>query len=183
VRKLLETQDETKRQAYAELAKAKFAIEGTSTYPDATFTLRLAFGQAKGYEEGGQRIPYQTKFSGLYERAAEHSHEPPFDLPKHWVDRKKQLDLDVPFNFVSTVDIIGGNSGSPTINKHAEVVGLIFDGNIYSLVLDFIYTDEIARALSVHSASIIESLRKVYDAPDLANELLGKRSGRSAPRQ
>ena len=174
VRKLIEAQDEVKRQAYGEIAAAKFAIEGASNYPDATFTLRLAFGQAKGYEEEGRKTPYQTVFAGMYERAAEHNHQPPFDLPKKWIERKERLDLNAPYNFVCTADIIGGNSGSPVINKEAEVVGLIFDGNIYSLVLDFIYTDVKARAISVHTRSITEALRKVYDAPKLLEELLGK---------
>jgi hypothetical protein len=175
VRKIIEAQDEIKRQAYAEIATAKFAIEGASTYPDATFTLRLAFGQAKGYDESGKKIPYQTVFEGLYERTAEHNNEPPFDLPPRWAERKERLDLKTPFNFITTADIIGGNSGSPTINKNGEIVGIIFDGNIYSLVLDFAYTDVKARALSVHTRAITESLRKVYDAPELVEELLGKR--------
>jgi hypothetical protein len=173
VRKTIEAQDEIKRQAYGEIAAAKFALEGSSSYPDATFTLRLAFGQAKGYEENGQKIPYQTTFAGLYERAAEHRDQPPFDLPPRWIQRKQALDLSTPYNFLSTADIIGGNSGSPTLNKNAEFVGIIFDGNIYSLVLDFIYTETKARAISVHSRSITEALRKVYDAPELVNELLG----------
>jgi hypothetical protein len=176
VRKIIEAQDEIKRQAYGEIAAAKFAIQGTSTYPDATFTLRLAFGQAKGYEEDGKQIPFETTFAGLYERSAEHKNEPPFDLPSRWVQRKNSLDLNTPFNFVSTADIIGGNSGSPTLNKDAEFVGIIFDGNIYSLVLDFAYTDTKARALSVHSRAITEALRRVYNAPELVNELLGPRS-------
>lgn len=175
VRKTIEAQDEIKRQAYGEIAAAKFATEGTSTYPDATFTLRLAFGQAKGYEEDGKKIPYQTVFSGLYERATEFNNQPPFDLPPRWAERKSRLDMSTPFNFVTTADIIGGNSGSPTINKNGEIVGIIFDGNIYSLVLDFAYTDVKARALSVHTRSITESLRKVYDAPALVDELLGKK--------
>ena len=177
LRKTIEAQDENKRQAYGEIAAAKFAVEGANTYPDATFTLRLAFGQAKGYEEDGKQIPYQTVFAGLYDRAAEHNNQPPFDLPPKWVERKDKLDLQTPFNFVTTADIIGGNSGSPTINKNAEVVGLIFDGNPYSLVLDFAYTDVKARALSVHTRSITEALRKVYDAPALLAELTGEKSG------
>jgi hypothetical protein len=176
LRKTIEAQDENKRQAYGEIAAAKFAVEGANTYPDATFTLRLAFGQARGYEEDGKQIPYQTVFAGLYERAAEHNNLPPFDLPPKWVERKEKLDLNTPFNFVTTADIIGGNSGSPTINKNGEVVGLIFDGNIYSLVLDFAYTDVKARALSVHTRSITESLRKVYDAPALVKELTGEQT-------
>jgi hypothetical protein len=175
LRKVIEAQDEIKRQAYGEIAAAKFAVEGASSYPDATFTLRLAFGQAKGYEEDGKKVAYQTVIGGLYERAAEYNNQPPFDLPPKWVERKSKLDLGTPFNFVTTADIIGGNSGSPTINKNGEVIGLIFDGNIYSLVLDFAYTDVKARALSVHTRAITESLRKVYDAPELVDELLGKR--------
>ena len=174
LRKTVEAQDEIKRQAYGEIAAAKFAVQGANTYPDATFTLRLAYGQAKGYEEDGKQIPYQTVFAGLYERAKEHDNQPPFDLPPRWVERKAKLDLKTPFNFVTTADIIGGNSGSPTINKNGEVIGLIFDGNPYSLVLDFAYTDVKARALSVHTRAITEALRKVYDAPELVKELLGK---------
>jgi hypothetical protein len=178
VRKVIEDEvEEVTRQAYDQIAKAKFAIEGTSTYPDATFTLRLAFGAVKGYEVGGKHIPYETTYAGLYERAKEHKYKPPFDLPKRWLERKDKLDLKTPLNFVCTADIIGGNSGSPVINKDAEVVGLIFDGNIESLVLDFAYTEKQARALAVCSQGIIEALRKVYDAGDLADELTGKKTG------
>jgi hypothetical protein len=174
-RKKFEEANEVKNQAYAQIAKAKFAAQGTNTYPDATFTLRLAFGPVKGYEENGKHVPFQTTFEGLYERAREHHEKPPFDLPERWVKYKDKLDLKTPLNFVCTADIIGGNSGSPVINKDAEVVGLIFDGNIQSLVLDYVYTDEQARALAVCSAAIVEALRKVYDAGDLADELTGKK--------
>jgi len=176
VRKIIETQSEAKQQAHAQIAKARFAIEGTSRYPDATFTLRLAYGQVKGYEEGGKHIPAHTTIAGLYERAAEQQYRPPFDLPKPWLDKKRRLDLKTPFNFVSTADIIGGNSGSPTIDRNGDFVGIIFDGNIQSLVLDFVYTDAQARALSVDSRGILESLRKVYDAKRVVSELTtGKR--------
>jgi hypothetical protein len=178
VRKTMESEvDEVKRQAYAHIAKAKYAVEKDkeTNYPDATFTLRLAFGVVKGYEEKGQYIPFQTTFEGLYQRAQEHHDKPPFDLPPRWVERKDRLNLSTPFNFVCTADIIGGNSGSPVINKDAEVVGLIFDGNIQSLVLDFVYTDKQARAVAVHSQGIVEALRKVYDAAGLADELTGKK--------
>lgn len=175
VRKVIETQTEIKQQAYGQIAKAKFAVEGTSTYPDATFTLRLAFGVVKGYEEDGKKVPFETTFAGLYERAAEHKNKPPFDLPPRWIERKDKLNLKTPFNFVCTADIIGGNSGSPVVNREGEVVGIIFDGNIQSLVLDFVYTEDVARAVSVHSAGIVEALRKVYDANSLADELTGKK--------
>ncbi len=175
IRKRMELEvEEPKRQAYSEIAKVKFALEGTSTYPDATFTLRLAFGVVKGYEENGKKIPAETNYAGLYERSTEHMNKSPFDLPQRWVDKKDKLDLKVPLNFVCTADIIGGNSGSPVVNKDAEVVGLIFDGNIQSLVLDFAFTEEQGRAVSVHSQGIIEALRKVYEATNVADELEGK---------
>jgi hypothetical protein len=171
VRKVIETQTEVKQQAHAQIARATFALEGASTYPDATFTLRLAFGPVKGYKEGDKQVPFETTLAGLYERAAEHHDKEPFDLPPRWEKTKSKLDLTTPFNFVCTADIIGGNSGSPVINKDGEFVGIIFDGNIQSLVLDFVYTDVEARAVSVHSRAIVEALRKVYDAGELADEL------------
>ncbi len=174
LRKIMDEQvGEVSRQAYAEIAKVKFALEGTSTYPDATFTLRLSFGTVKGYEENGKKVPFETTFAGLYERSKENSNKEPFDLPQRWIDRKSKLDLKTPFNFVCTADIIGGNSGSPVINREGEVVGLIFDGNIQSLVLDFAYEEKVARAVSVCSQGIIEALRKVYDANDIADEMTG----------
>jgi hypothetical protein len=174
-RKAWEAQDEIKQQAYAQIAKARFAIQGTSTYPDATFTLRLSYGPVVGYEENGKQVAPFTNFAGLYQRSAEHKDQPPFNLPKRWVDRKAKLNLNTPFNFVSTADIIGGNSGSPVVNKANEFVGIIFDGNIQSLVLDSIYSEKQARAVSVDSAAITEALRKVYDATALADELEGAR--------
>ena len=174
VRKVVETQDEIKRQAHAKITQARLALEKSTPYPDATFTLRLAFGTVKGYEENGRSIPFQTTFTGLYERAAAHEYQPPFDLPQRWLDRKDRLDLDTPLNFVSTADIIGGNSGSPVVNRQGQFVGVIFDGNIQSLVLDFAYTDVRARAVSVNCQAVIEALRKVYDADAVADELLGK---------
>ena len=172
-RKVYEAQDEIKQQAYAEIAKARFALEGTSNYPDATFTLRVSYGTVRGYEEGGKQIAALTNTAGLYQRGAEHNNQPPFDIPKRWLDRKSRLNPNTPFNFISDADIIGGNSGSPVVNKNNEFVGIIFDGNIQSLVLDCIYTDTQARAVSVDSAAISEALRKVYGAGDLADELEG----------
>jgi hypothetical protein len=175
LRKTIESDvSEVKQQAYAQIAKAKYAVEGPSSYPDATFTLRLSYGTVKGYEENGKPVPALTDFAGLYRRSAEHHDQPPFDLPARWVKQKDKLNLETPYNFVSTADIIGGNSGSPVINRNAELVGIIFDGNIQSLVLDFIYSDDVARAVSVHSAGIVEALRKVYDAGKLADELQGR---------
>ncbi len=175
VRKIYDERvDEPQRQAYGKIAKARFAIYGTGLYPDATFTLRLAFGPVKGYVENGQKVQPHTTLGGTYKHAADHGHKEPFALPKSWIDKKDKLNLDTPFNFVNTADIIGGNSGSPVVNTKGEIVGIIFDGNIYSLVLDFIYTDEQARAVSVHSAGIIEALKKVYGADALVKELTGK---------
>jgi hypothetical protein len=172
LRKIMEAQSEIKQQAQAQIGKARFAKEGTSQYPDATFTLRLAFGVVKGYEEDGKQVPFETVYEGLYQRAAEHKNKPPFDLPERWVKRKSKLNLKTPLNFVCTADIIGGNSGSPVVNRAGEFVGIIFDGNIQSLVADFYYTEKQGRAVAVHSQGIIEALRKVYDAGTLADELM-----------
>jgi hypothetical protein len=175
LRKILETQTEIKQQAQAAIGKARFAVEGANNYPDATFTLRLSYGPVKGYEENGQQVPATTNFAGLYARSAEQENKSPFDLPPRWVEKKSALDLSVPFNFVSTADIIGGNSGSPVVNKAGEFVGIIFDGNIQSLVGDFGYEDVQSRALSVHSAGILEALKKVYEVPTLVAELVNGR--------
>lgn len=173
LRKTYEDQvEEPMRQAYAKLAAVRFALYGTEVYPDATFTLRLAFGQVKGYTEQGKEIPPWTTFAGLYERAAAQGNVPPFQLPERWIQRKDQLKLSTPFNFVSTADIIGGNSGSPVVNRQGELVGIIFDGNIQSLVLDFIYTEKEARAVAVHSAGIVEALRQVYNAERILKEIV-----------
>ena len=170
-RKVYDSQEEIKKQAYSEIAKARFAIEGASSYPDATFTLRLSYGTVRGYGQDGKQIPAFTDFAGLYQRSAEHDNKPPFDLPKRWVDKKANLNLATHFNFVSDADIIGGNSGSPVVNKANEFVGIIFDENIQSLVLDWIYTDTQARAVSVDSSAITEALRNVYNAGALTDEL------------
>ncbi|HEX5732051.1 MAG TPA: S46 family peptidase [Blastocatellia bacterium] len=160
------------RANYAKIARALFDTEGTRLYPDATFTLRLSYGAVKGYEEMGKQVKPFTTFAGLYERAAKFNQKPPYDLPQRWVEKKSAINLDVPFNFVSTNDIIGGNSGSPVINKNAELVGLIFDGNIQSLVGNFIYDESVNRAVSVDARGMIEALRKVYGANAVADELV-----------
>ena len=164
------------RRNGATIAKARFAQSGFTQPPDATFTLRLSYGQVKGYEENGEAIPFDTNIGGAYEHAAEHSNQPPYNLPESWMKAKSQLDLKTPLNFVSTADIIGGNSGSPTVNKRGEVVGIIFDGNIQSLAWNFAYSDKQARAVSVDSRGIQEALRKIYGASALADELMGSKA-------
>src|SRR5207247_4045651 len=141
---------------------------------DATFTLRLAFGVVKPFPAEGTIVPARTTFHGLYDRSAAFRNRPPWNLTPRWAEHKKDLELETPFDFVCTADIIGGNSGSPVINKDGEFVGIIFDGNIESLTGNFVYLEETNRAVAVHSAAIIEALRKLYDAPALANELEGK---------
>jgi hypothetical protein len=155
------------------LGAARFKVYGKTRYPDATFTLRLSYGTVKGYEAGTTRVPYKTTFNGLYERNAAFDNKPPFHLPQKWFDKRSALDLSTPLNFVCTADIIGGNSGSPIINKDAEVVGLIFDGNIESLPGNYWYDARFNRAVGVHSAGIIEALKKVYGEDELAKELTG----------
>ena len=162
------------------IAKARFAQSGFTQPPDATFTLRLSYGEVKGYREHGKPIPFATNIGGAYEHAAEHGSQPPYNLPESWVKAKSKLDLKTPLNFVSTADIIGGNSGSPTVNKNAEVVGIIFDGNIESLPWNFAYSDAQGRAVSVDSRAIQEALRKIYGATALADELMGKKAAGAA---
>ncbi|HZZ81502.1 MAG TPA: S46 family peptidase, partial [Gemmataceae bacterium] len=164
--------EEVQKQAYAEIAKLRFAKFGTTIAPDATFTLRLAFGTVQGYEVDGQKLDYTTTFAQMYARAKEQEYHTPFDLPKRWLDGKDKLDLKTPFNFVSTADTIGGNSGSPVLNRAGEFVGINFDRNRHGLVRNFVYTDHQARHISVHSRAIAESLRKLYGAEGLVKELL-----------
>ena len=156
-----------------ELGRARFAVYGKNTYPDATFTLRLSYGQVKGYPMNGTKAPYKTTMYGLYDRAASFNDKVPFDLPKRYVDGKDKLDLATPFNFVTTNDIIGGNSGSPIVNRQGDIVGLIFDGNIQSLVGDFVYDSYQNRAVAVHTAAMTEALKKLYGAQKLVDELMG----------
>src|SRR5687768_4891526 len=159
------------RTAYGKIARALFEKEVTGLYPDATFTPRLSYGAVKGYKENGKTVQPFTYFSGLYERSARHGGKFPYNLAPRWVERKAEVDMKVPFNFVTTNDIIGGNSGSPTFNREMELLGLIFDGNIQSLVGNFYYDESVNRAISVDSRGMLEALRDVYGAKAVAEEL------------
>jgi hypothetical protein len=158
------------------IGQARFAVYGKSLYPDATFTLRLGYGAVKGYPMNGTEAPPITTFYGLYDRAYSFGLKFPFNLPARYMERRSRLDLSGPVDFVNTCDIIGGNSGSPVVNRQGELVGLIFDGNIESLIGDFVYYEVNNRAVAVHSGAIIEVLRDVYDASPLADELEGKQT-------
>lgn len=166
--------EEPERQGNGRIAEARFAILGTGVAPDATFTLRLAFGVVKGYEVEGTKLPFHTTFGGAFERAEAQQNREPFDLPARWREGREKLDLSTPFNFVSTADTIGGNSGSPVLNRAGELVGINFDRNRHGLVRNFVYTDVQARHISVHSKAVLEALRKLYAAEDLLQELLAK---------
>ena len=173
--KWFETNVQSVQQRSGELlGKARFAVYGKNTYPDATFTLRLSYGQVLGYPMNGTVAPYKTTFYGLYDRAASFDYKVPFDLPKRYVDGKDKLDLTTPFNFVTTNDIIGGNSGSPVVNREGDIVGLIFDGNIESLVGDFVYDSYQNRAVAVHTGGMTEALKKLYGAQKLVDEMMGQ---------
>jgi hypothetical protein len=155
------------------LGKARFAVYGRSTYPDATFTLRLSYGQVKGYPMNGTKAPAKTTFYGLYDRANSFDFQGPFWLSSRYLEGRAKLDLSTPLNFVTTNDIIGGNSGSPVINRDGEIVGLVFDGNIESLVGDYVYDIETNRTVAVHTGAMTEALRKLYGAQKLLDEMLG----------
>lgn len=172
-RKTIEQQVEVKEQAHAKIAAARYAKDGDSVSPDATFTLRLSYGAVKGIEAGGQKIPAYTVIGGTFDRAADRAFTPPFDLPASWVKAKERLKLATPYNFISTNYSIGGNSGSPTINRDGEFIGIIFDGNIHTLVWNYAYSETQARSVSVDVRGIIECMRTVYGADALVSELLG----------
>jgi hypothetical protein len=159
--------------AYPKIGQAVFVVDGPKAYPDATGTLRLSYGTVKSYLENGKTVAPYTVMGGLFERSDQNQNKEPFDLAPRFVEAKNTLDPKTPFNFVSTNDIVGGNSGSPVVNKKGEVVGLIFDGNIQSLPGYFIYQQEINRAVSVDSRAIVETLKKVYKATAIVEELTG----------
>jgi len=159
------------RQAGRKIAQAVFAVKGTGVYPDATFTLRLSTGVAKGYRENGKAIPWSTDFAGMYKHA---TGKEPLKLPQRWLDHKAAVAMDAPLDFVSTNDIIGGNSGSPVVNTAGDLVGLIFDGNITSLPNAFVYSETTARAVSVDSRGMLEAISRVFGADAVVAELRGQ---------
>ena len=161
------------RNSGGSIGKALFADKGLSVPPDATFTLRLSYGAIEGYKLDGKNVSWFTTMGGAYEHAAQHGSKPPYQLPESWLKYKSAINLKTPYDTVSTPDIIGGNSGSPVINKAGEVVGIIFDGNIESLAWNFAYSDKVARAVEVDSRAIIESLKQIYHADALVNEITG----------
>jgi hypothetical protein len=170
-RKIDDEDDVTKQRAYATIYQARVALGRAPKYPDATGTLRLAFGTVSGYEANGKFINPFTDFGGMFAHAAAHDDKPPFNIAHAWIDAKPNLNLATPLNFASTADILGGNSGSPVVNAQGEFVGIIFDGNEESLAGRYLYDAKVNRSVSVDSAGIIEALRKIYHAAPLADEL------------
>jgi hypothetical protein len=169
--------------AHEKIGQARFAVYGTTVYPDATFTLRLSFGVVSGYPMNGTKAPYKTTFAGLLDRSASFDGAPPFALSSRFTAARDRITWTTPLNFVTTNDIIGGNSGSPVVNRDGEIVGLIFDGNIESLAGRYVYDERKNRAVAVHAAAIEEALRVIYDAAPLADEIDPPRgrSGAAAP--
>ena len=157
--------------ANQKLGEALFAVYGTSIPPDATFTLRISDGIVKGFDYNGTVAPPITTFYGMLDRYYSFGGEFPWDLDERWLDAPDEFDFSTPFNFVSTNDVVGGNSGSPIINKDAEIVGVSFDGNIQSLAGDFIYDPEVNRSIGVHSAGMLEAIKNLYEFERLAEEL------------
>jgi hypothetical protein len=155
------------------IAQARFAAYGKSVYPDANSTVRISYGTVLGYEDGTTLVPYQTTFYGLFDRAVAFGNKAPFFLPQRWFDRRALLDMSTPLNFVYTADTIGGNSGSPIINRKGELVGLNFDSNRQKLANRYMYIDEAegSRAVGVHSAGILEALSKIYGADRIVREI------------
>jgi hypothetical protein len=161
-------------KAGEQIGQARFAAFGKSVYPDATFTPRLSYGTVRSYPTNGTQAQPFTTLYGLYDRAFAFNFKPPYDLPGEYLQLKSALDLSTRLNFISSTDVVGGNSGSPVVNRAGELVGLIFDGNIESLLGDFLYDEATNRSIAVHPAAMIHLLRKVYDAAPLADELEGK---------
>jgi hypothetical protein len=155
----------------ARLARARFALDGHSTYPDATGSLRLSYGKVAGYSQLTADVPWKTTFYGLFDRSSAFGNRPPYEIPAKVAAAEKSLDLSTPVNLVVTDDIIGGSSGSPVIDRNGEYVGLVFDGNIQSFLWEFGYTDAQSRCVAVDSRGLLEALRKVYGMEALADEI------------
>lgn len=160
------------RQEGAKIAKARFAEAGFNEPPDATFTLRLAYGVVRGYMQNNRPIPYFTTFAGLYQHAADHGDQPPYRLPERWTLSKSKLNLDTPLDFVTTADTVGGNSGSPLVIQTGEIVGVEFDSNMQALARNFFFEDQVGRSISVDVRGIQEALRNLYGATALGDELI-----------
>jgi hypothetical protein len=162
---------EVEQQAYGAISKARFELFGSAVPPDATFTLRLAFGVVKGYKVSGAEVPFQTTFASAFQRAEQMGNKAPFEMPQRWLDARGKVAAQTPFNFAATADTIGGNSGSPVLNRAGEFVGINFDRNRHGLVRNYVYTEAQARHISVQCQGILEALRVIYGAGPLAEEL------------
>jgi hypothetical protein len=158
------------------IARARFAVYGKSLYPDANSTIRISYGTVLGYEDGTTLVPCRTTFFGLFDRAVSFDNKAPFFLPQRWFDHRAEIDLSAPLDFAYTADTIGGNSGSPVINRKGELVGLNFDSNRQKLANRYMYIDDAegSRAVGVHSAGILEALSKVYGAERIVREITGR---------
>jgi hypothetical protein len=175
VRRFLEDEvDAPTTRAMEKIAQARWAVHGRTVPPDATFTLRLSYGTVKGFPAEGTTVAPFTTFYGLFDRSLSHGGREPWALPTRWSGRASSIDLSVPLNFASTNDIIGGNSGSPVVDRAGDFVGIIFDGNIHSLAWDYYFADEQGRSVSVDARGILEALGKVYGADALRAELTGR---------
>jgi hypothetical protein len=171
---IMDTLDTVRIAAGEKIARARFAVYGRSIAPDANFTVRFSFGAVRGYEVGTTLVPYKTTFAGLFDRAESFDYKPPFNIAPQILAHKNNITLTTPMNFVYTADTIGGNSGSPIINRQGEIIGVNFDSNIHRFVSRYIYTEDQGRAMAVHTAAMIETLRKIYNANALADELESK---------
>jgi Peptidase S46 len=175
VRKFLEDEvDAPTTRAMEKIAQARWKMYGRGVPPDATFTLRLSYGSVKGFPEAGTTVAPFTTFYGLFDRSISHGGREPWALPARWKERMPLIDGSVPLDFASTNDIIGGNSGSPVVDRAGDFVGIVFDGNIHSLAWDYYFDDEQGRAVSVDARAILEALLKVYGADALVRELTAR---------
>jgi hypothetical protein len=161
-------------RAMEKIAQARWKVYGRTVPPDATFTLRLSYGAVKGYPAEGTTVAPFTTFYGLFDRSLSHGGKAPWALPARWQEKKAAIDGSVPLDFVTTNDIIGGNSGSPVVDRAGEFVGIVFDGNIQSLAWNYFFTEEQGRAVAVDARGIAEALRSVYGADALVRELTGR---------